>query len=169
LHDTTSRRDDAKNKYWTANNRLIKLKSALAVLQARLNVQHQVQDALPLIKAKADQTVSNCVLLEQKFAPLKSACTKMLLDMRKVQTDAIVTKAVAYTKREFAVGILQMALDALIDIGLVEKSSQIDSDVMTNYGSTVPEDVKILNGDIAKQLKALRGLPSIATLNESAA
>lgn len=161
LNDAVSLRDKAQNDYWNANNQLTELRNALSVLQVRLNVQQQVQAALPLVKGRIDHTVANCVLLQKKFTPLKAAVTDMVLKMGKVQGDATVTKAIAYTKREFASGVLQMALDALVDVSLVDVSKRVDSDVITNYGSAIPDDVKTVDDQIAQQIVKLKDMPSI--------
>ena len=161
LNDATRLRDEAQRNYWNANNKLTELRNALSVLQVRLNVQQQVQAALPLVKGKIEQTVANCVLLQKKFTPVKAAVTDLVLKMGKVQSDATVTRAIAYTKHEFAFGVLQMALDALVNVSLMDVCKRVDSDVITNYGAPIPDDVKAVDDQIGQEMVKMKDMPSI--------
>lgn len=164
LDDARRARDGAQNRLNEANNQLTKLRNSLALLQVRLSMQKQLQDSLPGVQLQAKEALSKTVMLENQFTPLKETSTKLLLNIRRVQTSAIVVSTVAYTKKEFATGLLTAAEDSLIDSHLVEPSQKIEREIMDNYGSAIPAELQAITDVINQKIEVLIKVQSVKAI-----
>ncbi|EGO53862.1 hypothetical protein NEUTE1DRAFT_132296 [Neurospora tetrasperma FGSC 2508] len=152
---------DAQRKYNEAANELDKLRVKRMTLDTRLSAAKQTAALIPGVSTLADTTNTNCIMLQHRFGPLKQRSAQLLLSVGKIQSDATVTKALAYSKKEFAVGLLEICRDSLMDQALLDEATMIRDEVMNEYGAAIPDEVQEMASETSERMSLVTTVPSI--------
>lgn len=130
-------------------------------LDTRLSAAKQTAALIPGVSTLADTTNTNCIMLQHRFGPLKERSAQLLLSVGKIQSDATVTKALAYSKKEFAVGLLEICRDSLMDQALLDEATMIRDEVMNEYGAAIPDEVQEMASETSERMSLVTTVPSI--------
>lgn len=130
-------------------------------LEAQLNTARQTQALIPSVSSLATTTNTNCRMLQQQFGPLKDTSAQLLLSVGKIESDATVTQALAYSKKEFAVGLLEICKDSLMDQALLDEATMVRDEVMKEYGGAIPEEVQDMAAEASEKMSLIVTIPSI--------
>ncbi|KAK3956861.1 hypothetical protein QBC32DRAFT_201877 [Pseudoneurospora amorphoporcata] len=152
---------DAQSKYDTATNDLNNLRTKRMALDTRLSAARQTAALIPGVSTLAGTTNTNCIMLQRQFGPLKEASAQLLISVGKIQSDATVTQALAYSKKEFAVGLLEICKDSLMDQALLDEAALVKDEVMNEYGGAIPEEVQEMAAETSERMSLVVAVPSI--------
>jgi chromosome segregation ATPase len=111
-------------------------------LTNREAAQKQIQDQLPGLDSNTQDLMTRSVALQKQLADLKDASSNMVVKVRDIQNKATLTTQLAFTKKEFASGLLDVCEAALIDLRLLQPVKKITDEISTGYTGNMPDDVK---------------------------
>ncbi|KAJ4383712.1 hypothetical protein N0V85_008466 [Neurospora sp. IMI 360204] len=155
---------DAQSKYNDAANELKNLQLKRTALETRLSAARHTEALIPQVSTLQSTTNTNCIMLQGHFGPLKEKSAQLLRSVGKIQSDATVTQALAYSKKEFALGLLEISRDSLMDQALVHEASMVKDEVMNGYGGAVPDEVQEMASKTSERMEIIVTVPSIRAI-----
>ncbi|KAH7629126.1 hypothetical protein B0T09DRAFT_266499 [Sordaria sp. MPI-SDFR-AT-0083] len=161
LNEANRLLQDAQRRHRDAANELNNLRMKRMGLESRLSAARQTAALIPGVSTLANTTNTNCIMLQRQFGPLKEASAQLLLSVGKVQSDATVTQALAYSKKEFAVGLLEICRDSLMDQALLDEASMVKDEVINEYGGDIPDEVQEMAAETDERMSLVVTVPSI--------
>lgn len=161
LNEANRLLQDAQRRHRDAANELNNLRIKRMGLESRLSAARQTAALIPGVSTLANTTNTNCIMLQRQFGPLKEASAQLLLSVGKVQSDATVTQALAYSKKEFAVGLLEICRDSLMDQALLDEASMVKDEVINEYGGDIPDEVQEMAAETDERMSLVVTVPSI--------
>ncbi|KAI1869370.1 hypothetical protein JX265_006460 [Neoarthrinium moseri] len=161
LNDARRARDEAQNQLNEARMKLYGLQNERNAQDMRLRFVQQTEALVPTLSLLAETTENECITLQRRFAPLKDSASRFLVRVREIQEGAIVTKALAYSKKDFALGLLEISQDALLDQALGDEVRMVRDEIANEYGKKIPEDVEQALAGIYENIGTFATLPSL--------
>lgn len=148
----------AHEQYNEETLRLRILHGQRAVAEARLRDARRITTIFPGLSALATTINANCVVLQHRFVPIKEVIAKLSLAAGWLKEYV----AGAHTKERFAVGLLEICRDSLLDRELMDEALMVKDEIMNEYGAAdVPEDVKKVAVEVSERLGQIAGVASI--------
>jgi chromosome segregation ATPase len=155
LDDAQNQLNSAQQQLNEANQRLWQLNSTHSSLGMRNSAQEQLRAQLPELENNAEAAKRNCATIEQRFVELKESSSKLLVKVREIQDGAVVTEALAYSKKEYAAGLLEICLDCLIDRRVFDEAEMVKKEVIEEYGGEIPDEIAEMGVSLDLKLKDL--------------
>ncbi|KAK3401033.1 hypothetical protein B0T20DRAFT_348448 [Sordaria brevicollis] len=146
-----------------AATKLVHMLLKRLILESRLNAAFQNVEEITVMWTRARNTTDNCKKLLGQFGPMKERSARLLLSAGKIHSDATAVQALAYTKKEFAGGLLKICRDSLIDQALIDEASKVKDEVINEYGGAVPEEFQTLASEVSERMSRIKTVPSIRT------
>lgn len=161
MDDARNSLNDAQNNLQKANNDLWALQAQRGQLEAKLSNEQKIAASLPQLQATSESTESRCVMLQRQFAPVKETASKLLVKVREVQDGVVVTSSIAYTKKEFATGLLEICSDCLMDARLTDEAEMVRDEIVKEYGGEVPGEIAEAAATVSERVQLIGTIPSI--------
>lgn len=162
LDSATRLLENAQRDYNRAATDLNNLRLKRMTLESRLSAARQTSTLIPSVSSLASATNTNCIMLQRQFGPLKERSAQLLLAVGKIQSDATVTQALAYSKKEFALGLLEICRDSLIDQALIDEAAMVKDEVIKEYGAgEAPEEVTEMATETEERMGMIGAVLSI--------
>jgi hypothetical protein len=130
-------------------------------LDSRLRFVQQTEQLVPQLTSAAEAAEFRSIALQRRFAPLKEGASKLLMRVREIQQGAVVTQAIAYSKKDFAEGLLRICNEALMDQALEDETRLVRDEVVNEYGEKLPSDVDELAAEVTEKINTFSSLPSL--------
>ncbi|KAK0660477.1 hypothetical protein QBC41DRAFT_350919 [Cercophora samala] len=155
MERTAGDHDRARNQLW-------QLQSQRQSLEQRLNQAQALSALLPGVSANASAAKAQSVMMQTQFAKLKDTATQLVLRVGEMQQGAVVTEAVAYMKKEYAFGLLQICQSAAgVDSALLDETAMVKNEIVNEYGGAMPANVQAAAAAVDEKMKLLAGTTSI--------
>ncbi|EXK83169.1 hypothetical protein FOQG_12520 [Fusarium oxysporum f. sp. raphani 54005] len=153
--------DDANHQLREAQSSLSKMQIERNQLDSRLRFVQQTEQLVPQLTSAAEAAEFRSIALQRRFAPLKEGASKLLMRVREIQQGAVVTQAIAYSKKDFAEGLLRICNEALMDQALEDETRLVRDEVVNEYGEKLPSDVDELAAEVTEKINTFSSLPSL--------
>ncbi|KAL5589345.1 hypothetical protein FOVSG1_011212 [Fusarium oxysporum f. sp. vasinfectum] len=153
--------DDANRQLNEARSSLNKLQIERNQLDSRLRFVQQTEQLVPQLTSAVEATEFRSIALQRRFAPLKDGASKLLARVREIQQGAVVTQAIAYSKKDFVEGLLRISNEALMDQALEDETRLVRDEVVNEYGEQLPSDVGELAAEVTEKINTFSSLPSL--------
>ena len=146
---------EAEKTLAETRNRLLNVQREKMDLESRQLMAKRVESELPIIESRVSSTLAQTSFLETHLTQLKETSTKLLLKVRNIENNSSVTNQMAFTKKEFASGILDICASALIDARLTHEVKHVRDEIVEGYIGGTPTGVSDLVNTIDQSLTAL--------------
>jgi hypothetical protein len=161
LDEANRHLNDAERQLNDAQSRLYDLQNQRNQMDARLRFMQQTQSLVPQLTTAAEATEFRSIALQRRFAPLKEAASRLLVRVREIQQEAVVTQSIAFSKKDFAIGLLGICKEALMDQALEDETRMVRDEVINEYGEKLPEDVEAISAEVNEKISTFSSLPSL--------
>jgi hypothetical protein len=135
-------RHDAQNQRNRMLDEISNLRNEEQRLQQHLKEGQQLAAELSLLSDTAVSTESRCITIQSGFGTLKGAASRLVSQVKGVVGDIDVVERMAYTKKEFALLLLGLCGDALVDLRLVKGVQKVKDELVEGYGSSMPNEIE---------------------------
>lgn len=118
------------------------LQAQLNVCQARITQAQQVEALIPQILTTSVSSLADCSLLITQYEAFEVFFGKLLNAMKEVANLMTGTERKTYTRNVFAVDLLKITTDCVIEYRVADRAEMIKDEVAKQYGGKLPSNVE---------------------------